>query len=97
MSLLDAAKNAAKQAGEAAKIAGVVTNTQIEITKRKKEVSSKQKMITAKLAKIGDYYYEKFKAGGISFPDELIGIASEIDSCNGAIEELEKQIEELSE
>jgi len=79
----DMAKNIGDKAGEA-----------IETTKLNSKINSEKSAIEGVYKKIGEYYYQQYKAG-TSLPEEAAAFCAEIDGHNAAIEEAKAEIERI--
>lgn len=80
--------------GNIAKNIGDKTGDAIETTKLNTEISSKKREVSQLKQKIGDFYYDKYKTGGIVDP-EAIEFFTEIDALMLEVNALQAEINKI--
>ena len=92
----DFMKSAGDKTQELVKSVSDKTSDGIEITKLRRSISEEKKAISEQMARLGEIYYEQYKAGMETTP-EAANICMVIDKHNERIEENEAQIQKINE
>lgn len=99
MEFFDKAQDFMKSAGD--KIQEIVksvsdkTSDEIEISKLKRSISEEKRAISEQIARLGEIYYEQYKAG-VEMTPEAANICMVIDKHNEKIEESKAQIQKIN-
>ena len=94
--LNDLAKTVGDKASDIAKNVGDKANDAIESTKLRSKIHSEQAAIAEEYKKIGEFYYEKHRAGE-AVAAEITEYFYAIDGHNAVIDEANAQLKALSE